>query len=102
MVWSDTDERFQENLEADRAYYDQHWTLRALAQQSPSTGRLGGCCRMCAGQAPWAGTPKGKPPCARSMSTGARYGRPTGNALGSLPAMERMLTQGGRVRGAPA
>ncbi|MFJ1975301.1 Helicase associated domain protein [Streptomyces sp. NPDC087903] len=29
MVWSPTDERFQENLEAARAYYDQHWTLCA-------------------------------------------------------------------------
>ncbi|MEU2800950.1 Helicase associated domain protein [Streptomyces sp. NPDC007117] len=29
MVWSLTDERFQENLEAAKAYYDQHWTLCA-------------------------------------------------------------------------
>ncbi|MEV6536354.1 Helicase associated domain protein [Streptomyces sp. NPDC051639] len=29
MVWSPADERFQENLEAARAYYDQHWTLCA-------------------------------------------------------------------------
>lgn len=29
MVWSPSDERFQENLEAARAYYDQHWTLCA-------------------------------------------------------------------------
>ncbi|MER5587202.1 Helicase associated domain protein [Streptomyces asoensis] len=29
MVWSVTDERFQENLEAAKAYYDQHWTLCA-------------------------------------------------------------------------
>jgi hypothetical protein len=29
MVWSLADERFQENLEAARAYYDQHWTLCA-------------------------------------------------------------------------
>ncbi|MFJ3899880.1 Helicase associated domain protein [Streptomyces sp. NPDC090083] len=29
MVWSVADERFQENLEAARAYYDQHWTLCA-------------------------------------------------------------------------
>ncbi|MGW9249982.1 Helicase associated domain protein [Streptomyces badius] len=27
MVWSPADERFQENLEAAKAYYDQHWTL---------------------------------------------------------------------------
>ena len=27
MVWSLADERFQENLEAAKAYYDQHWTL---------------------------------------------------------------------------
>jgi hypothetical protein len=29
MVWSPADERFQENLEAAKAYYDQHWTLCA-------------------------------------------------------------------------
>ncbi len=29
MVWSVTDERFQENLEAARAYYEDHWTLCA-------------------------------------------------------------------------
>ncbi|WP_434600137.1 helicase associated domain-containing protein [Streptomyces sp. A5-4] len=29
MVWSPADERFQENLEAARAYYDQYWTLCA-------------------------------------------------------------------------
>ncbi|WP_432139804.1 Helicase associated domain protein [Streptomyces sp. bgisy154] len=29
MVWSPTDERFQENLEAAKAYYEQHWTLCA-------------------------------------------------------------------------
>jgi Helicase associated domain len=29
MVWSLADERFQENLEAAKAYYDRHWTLCA-------------------------------------------------------------------------
>jgi hypothetical protein len=29
MVWSPVDERFQENLEAARAYYADHWTLCA-------------------------------------------------------------------------
>ncbi len=29
MAWSVADERFQENLEAARAYYDEHWTLCA-------------------------------------------------------------------------
>ncbi|GKQ36233.1 DEAD/DEAH box helicase [Streptomyces sp. A012304] len=29
MVWSVADERFKENLEAAKAYYDQHWTLCA-------------------------------------------------------------------------
>ncbi|WP_031050359.1 DEAD/DEAH box helicase [Streptomyces sp. NRRL F-5650] len=29
MVWFLADERFQENLEAAKAYYDQHWTLCA-------------------------------------------------------------------------
>ncbi|WP_406191006.1 helicase associated domain-containing protein [Streptomyces sp. NBC_01017] len=29
MVWSLADERFQENLEAAKAYYQQHWTLCA-------------------------------------------------------------------------
>ncbi|MGD3112485.1 Helicase associated domain protein [Streptomyces sp. YGL11-2] len=29
MVWSVGDERFQENLEAARAYYEEHWTLCA-------------------------------------------------------------------------
>ncbi|MFF3313015.1 Helicase associated domain protein [Streptomyces sp. NPDC002952] len=29
MVWSVADERFQKNLEAAKAYYDQHWTLCA-------------------------------------------------------------------------
>ncbi|MFF7358279.1 Helicase associated domain protein [Streptomyces filipinensis] len=29
MVWSVADERFQENLEAVKAYYEQHWTLCA-------------------------------------------------------------------------
>ncbi|MFJ9855832.1 helicase associated domain-containing protein [Streptomyces sp. NPDC101150] len=29
MVWSVADERFQENLDAAKAYYDQHWTLCA-------------------------------------------------------------------------
>lgn len=29
MVWSLADERFQENLEAAKAYYDEHWTLCA-------------------------------------------------------------------------
>ncbi|MET7608907.1 Helicase associated domain protein [Streptomyces avermitilis] len=29
MVWSLADERFQENLEAAKVYYDQHWTLCA-------------------------------------------------------------------------
>jgi hypothetical protein len=29
MVWSLADERFQENLEAAKAYYEQHWTLSA-------------------------------------------------------------------------
>ncbi|MEU7124283.1 DEAD/DEAH box helicase [Streptomyces zaomyceticus] len=29
MVWSVADERFQENLQAAKAYYEQHWTLCA-------------------------------------------------------------------------
>ncbi|MEV8063246.1 Helicase associated domain protein [Streptomyces antimycoticus] len=29
MVWSVADERFQENLEAAKAYYEEHWTLCA-------------------------------------------------------------------------
>ncbi|MFC9623895.1 helicase associated domain-containing protein [Streptomyces sp. NPDC056930] len=29
MVWSLADERFQGNLEAAKAYYEEHWTLRA-------------------------------------------------------------------------
>ncbi|MFJ5731044.1 DEAD/DEAH box helicase [Streptomyces paradoxus] len=29
MIWSVADERFQENLEAAKAYYEQHWTLCA-------------------------------------------------------------------------
>ncbi|MFD8212809.1 helicase associated domain-containing protein [Streptomyces sp. NPDC059697] len=29
MVWSLADERFQENLEAARAYFEEHWTLCA-------------------------------------------------------------------------
>ncbi|WP_031227467.1 DEAD/DEAH box helicase [Streptomyces roseochromogenus] len=29
MVWSMADERFQENLEAAKAYYEEHWTLCA-------------------------------------------------------------------------
>ncbi|MEU7419102.1 DEAD/DEAH box helicase [Streptomyces antibioticus] len=29
MIWSVADERFQENLEAAKAYYNQHWTLCA-------------------------------------------------------------------------
>ncbi|MFJ6087965.1 helicase associated domain-containing protein [Streptomyces sp. NPDC092369] len=29
MVWSVADEKFQENLDAAKAYYDQHWTLCA-------------------------------------------------------------------------
>ncbi|MFF3751396.1 Helicase associated domain protein [Streptomyces sp. NPDC002018] len=29
MVWSVADERFQENLQAAKAYYDEHWTLCA-------------------------------------------------------------------------
>lgn len=29
MVWSVADERFQENLEAAKAYYEDHWTLCA-------------------------------------------------------------------------
>lgn len=29
MVWSPVDERFQENLQAARAYYEEHWTLCA-------------------------------------------------------------------------
>jgi hypothetical protein len=29
MVWSPADERFQENLEAAKAYYEVHWTLCA-------------------------------------------------------------------------
>ncbi|MFJ1964020.1 DEAD/DEAH box helicase [Streptomyces massasporeus] len=29
MVWSMADERFQDNLEAAKAYYEQHWTLCA-------------------------------------------------------------------------
>ncbi|MFH9296475.1 Helicase associated domain protein [Streptomyces sp. NPDC017520] len=29
MVWKPADERFQENLEAAKAYYDRHWTLCA-------------------------------------------------------------------------
>ncbi|MEW2051559.1 Helicase associated domain protein [Streptomyces sp. NPDC005476] len=29
MVWSPANERFQENLEAAKAYYEQHWTLCA-------------------------------------------------------------------------
>ncbi|MEV4790573.1 Helicase associated domain protein [Streptomyces tuirus] len=29
MIWSMADERFQENLEAAKAYYEQHWTLCA-------------------------------------------------------------------------
>ncbi|WP_435797798.1 helicase associated domain-containing protein [Streptomyces avermitilis] len=30
MVWSLADERFQENLEAAKVYYEQHWSLCAL------------------------------------------------------------------------
>ncbi|MFJ9829488.1 Helicase associated domain protein, partial [Streptomyces sp. NPDC101160] len=29
MVWSPADERFQENLQAAKAYYEEHWTLCA-------------------------------------------------------------------------
>ncbi|MFD5185332.1 helicase associated domain-containing protein [Streptomyces sp. NPDC058372] len=29
MVWNPADERFQKNLEAAKAYYDQHWSLCA-------------------------------------------------------------------------
>ncbi|MFI6730841.1 helicase associated domain-containing protein [Streptomyces atratus] len=29
MVWSLADERFQENLAAARAYFEEHWTLCA-------------------------------------------------------------------------
>lgn len=29
MVWSPADERFQENPQAAKAYFAEHWTLRA-------------------------------------------------------------------------
>ncbi|MER5260397.1 Helicase associated domain protein [Streptomyces sp. NPDC002855] len=41
MVWSLADERFQENLEAARAYYDQHWTLCAPRTASALDRPLG-------------------------------------------------------------
>ncbi|MFE4915521.1 Helicase associated domain protein [Streptomyces sp. NPDC056652] len=41
MVWSVADERFQENLEAAKAYYDQHWTLCAPRTASALDRPLG-------------------------------------------------------------
>ncbi|MDX3745752.1 DEAD/DEAH box helicase [Streptomyces sp. AK08-02] len=41
MVWSMADERFQENLEAAKAYYDQHWTLCAPRTASALDRPLG-------------------------------------------------------------
>ncbi|WP_405835075.1 Helicase associated domain protein [Streptomyces sp. NBC_01518] len=41
MVWSLADERFQENLEAAKAYYDQHWTLCAPRTASALDRPLG-------------------------------------------------------------
>jgi superfamily II DNA or RNA helicase len=41
MVWSVADERFQENLEAAKAYYEQHWTLCAPRTASALDRPLG-------------------------------------------------------------
>ncbi|MFJ5646203.1 Helicase associated domain protein [Streptomyces sp. NPDC093223] len=41
MVWSLADERFQENLEAAKAYYEQHWTLCAPRSASVLDRPLG-------------------------------------------------------------
>ncbi|MBK3574081.1 Helicase associated domain protein [Streptomyces sp. MBT65] len=41
MVWSLADERFQENLEAAKAYYEQHWTLCAPRTASALDRPLG-------------------------------------------------------------
>ncbi|MGW7268687.1 Helicase associated domain protein [Streptomyces sp. NPDC054842] len=41
MVWSVADERFQENLEAAKAYYEQHWTLCAPRSASALDRPLG-------------------------------------------------------------
>ncbi|MFE6288073.1 Helicase associated domain protein [Streptomyces sp. NPDC057877] len=41
MVWSLADERFQENLEAAKAYYEQHWTLCAPRSASMLDRPLG-------------------------------------------------------------
>ncbi|MEU1190791.1 Helicase associated domain protein [Streptomyces sp. NPDC005859] len=41
MVWSLADERFQENLEAAKAYYDQHWTLCAPRTATALDKQLG-------------------------------------------------------------
>jgi hypothetical protein len=41
MVWSLADERFQENLEAAKAYYDQHWTLCAPRSAVALSRRVG-------------------------------------------------------------
>ncbi|MER6103650.1 Helicase associated domain protein [Streptomyces sp. NPDC001832] len=41
MVWSPADERFQENLEAAKAYYEQHWTLCAPRSATMLDRRVG-------------------------------------------------------------
>jgi superfamily II DNA or RNA helicase len=41
MVWSPADERFQENFEAAKAYYEQHWTLCAPRSASMLDRPLG-------------------------------------------------------------
>lgn len=81
MVWNPAAERFQENLEAAKAYYDQHWTLCAPAPRPCWTGRWGCGSRICGDPARWRGTPSGRRRSGRSTRTGTRRGRRSGSGI---------------------
>lgn len=76
MVWSPADERFQENLAAARAYYEEHWTLCAPGPRPRWTGRSGSDCPTCAVPKRWKGARSGRLRSARSTRT-ARTGSVT-------------------------
>ncbi|MFF8595141.1 helicase associated domain-containing protein [Streptomyces sp. NPDC015220] len=80
MVWSVADERFQENLQAAKAYYAEHWTLcvprPATALDRPVGQWLSNLRRPGALD----GHPSGRPPWRPSTRIGAPTGRPPGNA----------------------
>lgn len=101
MVWSMADERFQENLEAAKAYYDQHWTLCAPARRPCWIDHWGCGSRICGVLVRWTTTPTGRQHSKPSTKTGTPSGRPNGNAT-TRPCANSYATNRARPMSCPA